>query len=116
MRYFFTELRESWSYIYYLDVSKEVAASMAKLEIAKYKGNKIMKSSSADVDNPKRKTHNIRKHYCTICNTIRKEASFMNICEKDETETNNQSNGDVNSILLRSPLDIQDDDKFNVQC
>ncbi|MCI27659.1 hypothetical protein A2U01_0048859, partial [Trifolium medium] len=88
----------------------EATAMMAKLEITKYKGNKIKKVASTYVVILKRKTQNIRRHYYTICNKIHIEASFMNIDEKYETYTNKQSGADVNSILLRSPHDIQGDD------
>jgi hypothetical protein len=48
--------------LYDPDVSKEVTNSMAKLEIDKYKGNKIKKATSTDVVNPKRKIQSIRRH------------------------------------------------------
>jgi hypothetical protein len=58
--------------LYDLDVSKEAAASMSKLVIAKYKSNKINKAASIDVVIPKRKILNICMHYYTMCNRIRK--------------------------------------------
>ncbi|XP_045829072.1 uncharacterized protein LOC123920795 isoform X1 [Trifolium pratense] len=96
-RYSFTELRERWrSMLFDPDVAKEAAASMAKFEIAKYKAKKIKKAASKDVV-PKRKAQNIRRHYYAMRKRIRKEASFMNKDEKDETDTVKQSDGDVMS-------------------
>ncbi|WJX72133.1 hypothetical protein P8452_56042 [Trifolium repens] len=73
--------------LYDPDVSKEVANSMAKLEIAKYKGNKIKKATSTDVVIPKRKIQSIHRRYYTMFNGICREVFFMNRDEKDETDT-----------------------------
>jgi hypothetical protein len=72
-RYSFIELRERWHFMLNdLDISKEAAAYMSNLVIAKYKSNKIKKQASIEVVIPKRKIQNIRKHYYTMCNRIRK--------------------------------------------
>ncbi|WJX67379.1 hypothetical protein P8452_51849 [Trifolium repens] len=73
--------------LYDLDVSKEAANSMAKLEIAKYKGNKIKKATSTDIVIPKRKIQSIRKRYYAMFHEICREVYFMNIDEKDETDS-----------------------------
>jgi hypothetical protein len=65
--------------LYDPDVSKEAANSMAKLEITKYKGNKIKKATSTDVAIPKRKIQSIRTHNYAMFHGICREVSFMNI-------------------------------------
>jgi hypothetical protein len=59
---------------------------MAKLEIAKYKGNKIKKATSTDVVIPKRKIQSIRRRYYAMFHGICREVSFMNIDETDTTK------------------------------
>ncbi|GAU31193.1 hypothetical protein TSUD_210500 [Trifolium subterraneum] len=99
-RYSFTELRErSRSMLYDADVSKESAASMTKLEIAKYKGNK--KAASTDVAGTKRKTQNIRRHYYALRKRIHKEASFIN---KDDKGDDTSSVGESQKLVVDTQL------------
>jgi hypothetical protein len=60
---------------------------MANLEIATYNGNKMKKATSIDVVIPKRKIQSIRKRYYAMFHEICREVSFMNIDEKDETDS-----------------------------
>jgi hypothetical protein len=75
--------------LYDPDVSKEVAASMAKLEMTKYKGKKIKKATSTG---PKRKSYSIRRHYYAMRKRIIKEASMENDSFA-ELEVNSSSSG-----------------------